>query len=96
MECLIAGSVCAPTPQAQQQLDEAVDHEADPEIDQQSPVELVGSMPRGRGKVRYEDEKVKEVANEDSSELLEDAAGHGFRVMRDSVEDESPRGYTIS
>ena len=73
---------------AEDELYEAVDHEADPEVDEQSPVEMVGSVARRNGKMRHENEEVKQVADENGGELLEEAAEHS---LRDSVEDGSLR-----
>jgi hypothetical protein len=56
------------------EFDEAVENEADPEIDQQSPVEAVGSVTRGWGQMRHEYEEVEQAAKEDGGELFEEAA----------------------
>ena len=73
---------------AECELDQTVDDEADPEINEQSPVEMVGSVARGIGEMRHEDEKVKQVADEDGGELLEQAGEHS---LRDSVEEVASR-----
>jgi hypothetical protein len=66
-----------PAAQAQQQFDEAVDHEADPEVHEQSPVELIGSVARGRGQARHQHEEVEQAAGEDRGELFDEAVRHG-------------------
>ena len=66
------------------EFDEAVDYETDPEIDEQAPIEMVGSVARGWWQVGDEDEEIEQVADEDGGELLEEAAEHS---LRDSVED---------
>src|SRR5664279_133313 len=73
---------------AECELDQTVDDEVDPEINEQSLVEMVGSVARGIGEMRHEDEKVKQVADEDGGELLEQAGEHS---LRGSVEEVASR-----
>jgi tRNA nucleotidyltransferase (CCA-adding enzyme) len=70
------------------EFDEAVDYETDPEIDEQAPIEMVGSVARGWWQVGDEDEEIEQVADEDGGELLEEAGEHSFR---NSVEDGASR-----
>ena len=58
------------------EFEEAVEDEADPSEDEQSPVEAEGLVARCRGKVRHENEEVEEAAKEDGGDLLEEAGEH--------------------
>jgi len=62
------------------EFEEAVEDEADPSEDEQSPVEAEGLMLRGGWKMRHEDEKVEQAAKEDGDELAKEAGEH-FRVQ---------------
>jgi hypothetical protein len=59
------------------EFDEAVEEEADPRVDQKAPVETVGFVTRGWGKVRHEYEEVEQAAKDDGSGLFEEAGEHG-------------------
>src|SRR6185312_9880818 len=57
-------------------FDNAIDHHANPEIHQQTEVELVGTMLCLRGQVRHQQQKIDCIADHDGNELFEQAAGH--------------------
>ena len=61
---------------AGEELDEPVDCEAQPEIDDEAEVEPVGGVAGGDGQVGHEDKQVKQVADDDGGELLEEAGEH--------------------
>ena len=65
--------------EAKKKFEEAVEDEAEPSEDEQSPVEAKGFVARGRGQMRHEDEEVEETAEDDGGELFK-KAGHGFVV----------------
>ena len=61
---------------AEDEFDEAVDHEADPEVHEQSPVEMVGSVARGRWQMWGQYKGIEQAADDDGGELFEQAARH--------------------
>jgi hypothetical protein len=58
---------------AEDKFDEAVNDEADPGIDEQTPVETEGLVAGGLGQVGHQNEEVEEAAEDDGGELLEEA-----------------------
>ena len=64
---------------AEGEFDEAVEDEADPSIDEKSPIKTKGFVARGRRKMRHKDEEVEQAAEDDGGELFEEA---GERLHR--------------
>ena len=62
------------------EFDEAINHDAEPGIDQQTPVEAIRLVTRRRRQMRHEDEKVQQASEHDGGELLEDSAWHDNRL----------------
>ena len=59
---------------AEDEFDQAVNHEADPSVDEDSEVETKWFVAGGCGQVGHEDEEVQEAADDDGGELFDEAA----------------------
>ena len=80
---------------AKREFDQSVNYQADPSVDQQSPVETVRLVARRQRKVWHQEEKVQQVANQNGGELFEDAMGHSARErlrLGGLAQDDTPSG----
>jgi hypothetical protein len=65
-----------PLPNAGYEFDQAINHQADPDDDQQAPIEPKGSMLRREGQVWQKHEEIEQTAEDHGSGLFEKAGEH--------------------
>ena len=65
-----------PRPNAGYEFDQPINHQADPDDDQQAPIEPERLMLRRKRQVRHEDEEVEQASEDDGGGLLEEAGEH--------------------